>query len=133
MGKRDNTWLNRLGKFGLIWIVLILGACGKSEHVDSASGESIQEIGILLSAEHSALTSAQKGFIEELEKNNFVDGENVAINVLNAQGSSGNLHDMAQQLADERSEEHTSELQSRGHLVCRLLLEKKKYRKVNDS
>src|SRR3989449_8387683 len=27
---------------------------------------------------------------------------------------------------DERSEEHTSELQSRLHLVCRLLLEKKK-------
>src|SRR5690625_3052156 len=26
----------------------------------------------------------------------------------------------------KRSEEHTSELQSRGHLVCRLLLEKKK-------
>src|SRR5690625_5441187 len=30
------------------------------------------------------------------------------------------------QAVDERSEEHTSELQSRGHLVCRLLLEKKK-------
>src|SRR5690625_6994345 len=28
--------------------------------------------------------------------------------------------------SDFRSEEHTSELQSRGHLVCRLLLEKKK-------
>src|SRR5690625_1725358 len=28
--------------------------------------------------------------------------------------------------SDDRSEEHTSELQSRGHLVCRLLLEKKK-------
>src|SRR5437870_9943088 len=28
-----------------------------------------------------------------------------------------------------RSEEHTSELQSRGHLVCRLLLEKKKQKK----
>src|SRR5690625_7514358 len=27
--------------------------------------------------------------------------------------------------ARRRSEEHTSELQSRGHLVCRLLLEKK--------
>src|SRR5690625_5839959 len=27
-------------------------------------------------------------------------------------------------LSAERSEEHTSELQSRGHLVCRLLLEK---------
>src|SRR5439155_19559623 len=33
-----------------------------------------------------------------------------------------------------RSEEHTSELQSRGHLVCRLLLEKKKKKKKeNDS
>src|SRR2546422_7003113 len=30
---------------------------------------------------------------------------------------------------DTRSEEHTSELQSRLHLVCRLLLEKKKQRK----
>src|SRR2546422_8234743 len=29
--------------------------------------------------------------------------------------------------ANGRSEEHTSELQSRLHLVCRLLLEKKKY------
>src|SRR5439155_19635520 len=33
--------------------------------------------------------------------------------------------------AKGRSEEHTSELQSRGHLVCRLLLEKKKNKKTN--
>src|SRR5205814_3552089 len=31
----------------------------------------------------------------------------------------------------ERSEEHTSELQSLRHLVCRLLLEKKKNKKAN--
>src|SRR5439155_11285251 len=31
-----------------------------------------------------------------------------------------------------RSEEHTSELQSRGHLVCRLLLEKKKETVTNE-
>src|SRR3989442_8731946 len=30
-----------------------------------------------------------------------------------------------------RSEEHTSELQSRPHLVCRLLLEKKKSKHIN--
>src|SRR5690625_6556131 len=30
-----------------------------------------------------------------------------------------------------RSEEHTSELQSRGHLVCRLLLEKKKRKNMS--
>src|SRR5690625_5503308 len=33
------------------------------------------------------------------------------------------------QLDESRSEEHTSELQSRGHLVCRLLLEIKIYRR----
>src|SRR5690625_6199576 len=43
---------------------------------------------------------------------------------------------LQQQLKEEetellalRSEEHTSELQSRGHLVCRLLLEKKNKRR----
>src|SRR5438067_5571997 len=35
--------------------------------------------------------------------------------------------------ADARSEEHTSELQSRFDLVCRLLLEKKKKKKNNRS
>src|SRR5690349_22523719 len=34
---------------------------------------------------------------------------------------------------DQRSEEHTSELQSRRDLVCRLLLEKKKERKALNS
>src|SRR5947208_11522346 len=33
--------------------------------------------------------------------------------------------------AEDRSEEHTSELQSPDHLVCRLLLEKKKERQCN--
>src|SRR5206468_12764564 len=33
----------------------------------------------------------------------------------------------------ERSEEHTSELQSRSDLVCRLLLEKKKKKKTNNT
>src|SRR5437660_7298024 len=33
----------------------------------------------------------------------------------------------------DRSEEHTSELQSRGHLVCRLLLEKKKIENIENT
>src|SRR6266498_683249 len=53
--------------------------------------------------------------------------------------TANNTHEVAQRVAPEsrivyvdndplvlRSEEHTSELQSRPHLVCRLLLEKKK-------
>src|SRR5437660_9660145 len=44
-------------------------------------------------------------------------------------GLSGNL--CVRLIRVLRSEEHTSELQSRGHLVCRLLLEKKKKKKKN--
>src|SRR5437763_3162477 len=36
------------------------------------------------------------------------------------------VHALARELAQGRSEEHTSELQSPMYLVCRLLLEKKK-------
>src|SRR5947209_16554501 len=39
------------------------------------------------------------------------------------------FHDDASPMIRERSEEHTSELQSRQYLVCRLLLEKKKKKK----
>src|SRR5437870_7503632 len=42
--------------------------------------------------------------------------------------SCGTCHQASNGMSDtNRSEEHTSELQSRGHLVCRLLLEKKTY------
>src|SRR5690625_6572247 len=43
---------------------------------------------------------------------------NISITVTTAEGETISA-------GDDRSEEHTSELQSRGHLVCRLLLEKK--------
>src|SRR3712207_9304377 len=40
------------------------------------------------------------------------------------------LHATFAMTGEPRSEEHTSELQSRQYLVCRLLLEKKKKRKI---
>src|SRR5438045_4970860 len=43
----------------------------------------------------------------------------------NVRGTSAEA--VAHAVAEHRSEEHTSELQSLRHLVCRLLLEKKKY------
>src|SRR5690625_7045947 len=49
----------------------------------------------------------------------FLEQETPSVNV--------DINVGATRLAENiRSEEHTSELQSRGHLVCRLLLEKKK-------
>src|SRR2546429_6238387 len=41
-------------------------------------------------------------------------------------------YEIAGQRVLQRSEEHTSELQSRLHLVCRLLLEKKKKQRIDN-
>src|SRR5207244_9548133 len=43
----------------------------------------------------------------------------------------GGRHPHELGIRNERSEEHTSELQSPDHLVCRLLLEKKKKKSLN--
>src|SRR2546421_2714159 len=52
------------------------------------------------------------------------NGRRPAVQLLRRGGGAGRLDDV-----HSRSEEHTSELQSRSDLVCRLLLEKKKKKK----
>src|SRR3712207_9382921 len=54
----------------------------------------------------------------------YSDYANFAVSTANSDSSSAKL-DLHTKLTG-RSEEHTSELQSRQYLVCRLLLEKKK-------
>src|SRR3712207_9006554 len=53
-----------------------------------------------------------------------VDSRDVA--PLAGEGLSGAMIEEMMSATEKRSEEHTSELQSRQYLVCRLLLEKKK-------
>src|SRR3712207_8202248 len=53
--------------------------------------------------------------------------ENPYFEVNSALISRSRIYELRSLGAAERSEEHTSELQSRQYLVCRLLLEKKKY------
>src|SRR3712207_7433517 len=50
--------------------------------------------------------------------------QHLGLEAVEREGLAG-LRDGAGRVDDERSEEHTSELQSRQYLVCRLLLEKK--------
>src|SRR5687768_18184858 len=77
-----------------------------------------------------------EGFIRERRANPRDDGSVVTMLLASHDEETGTgLSD--RELRDElmtlfRSEEHTSELQSRLHLVCRLLLEKKK-KKTNDA
>src|SRR5438132_14007334 len=53
--------------------------------------------------------------------------------VVNARRRERLLLELADELQKQRSEEHTSELQSHSDLVCRLLLEKKKHTHTNDT
>src|SRR5947199_4137249 len=50
-----------------------------------------------------------------------------------AQDPNGQREDLRLQIFSQRSEEHTSELQSLRQLVCRLLLEKKKISRLFES
>src|SRR5690625_6722603 len=67
----------------------------------------------------------------QLHMRHFHDGQTIVIEPWRA-AAFPVLKDLAvdrtafERIQQARSEEHTSELQSRGHLVCRLLLEKKK-------
>src|SRR5436305_12079785 len=54
------------------------------------------------------------------------------VGIASAKNASGKRTYWAMVIAGDRSEEHTSELQSRPHLVCRLLLEKKKNKYDNN-
>jgi len=48
-------------------------------------------IGIIQYVEHVALDSSREGFIDALEDNGYVDGENITIDVQNAQADQSNL------------------------------------------
>src|SRR5690625_5564535 len=64
-------------------------------------------------------------YLERLEGDPAVNPKFIPEELYPRSVRGGSWMDDADQLRCARSEEHTSELQSRGHLVCRLLLEKK--------
>src|SRR3712207_7247002 len=64
--------------------------------------------------------------VEEVAEEHVEDEERVHDRVHVVRPEVRDAHQEHVRLALDRSEEHTSELQSRQYLVCRLLLEKKK-------
>src|SRR5262245_62638097 len=73
------------------------------------------------SADHASRLGGISGDVAEL-------GAAQLVQMLGNTAPAGTL--VVHRGAEERSEEHTSELQSLRHLVCRLLLEKKKKQKT---
>src|SRR3712207_7602179 len=71
----------------------------------------------------SDLHTAAEGF--GFDDDSIVDAALALLRVIDGPGDGATSN--APHFRVRRSEEHTSELQSRQYLVCRLLLEKKKY------
>jgi putative ABC transport system substrate-binding protein len=57
-------------------------------------------IGIIQYVEHPALDSAREGFVDALADNGFVDGENITLDVQNAQADQSNLKTISQRFVN---------------------------------
>jgi putative ABC transport system substrate-binding protein len=62
---------------GVLFISFLLAGCSPQEGC---------KIGIMQIADHPALNAARDGFIEALQEEGFVDGENISLDIQNAQG-----------------------------------------------
>ena len=78
----------------LMLAVLTLFGCSSSK---STSDDGVH-IGILQYVEHQSLTAARKGFVDELEKEGYIDGDNIVIDYENAQGDQSNLQTISTNL-----------------------------------
>ncbi|WP_018247268.1 ABC transporter substrate-binding protein [Orenia marismortui] len=76
-------------------LVLLVG-CSNEKTVES---NNIKKIGIIQIVEHPALDDAREGFIKELEKAGYKDGENVSYDYQNAQGDMSTAQTIARQFA----------------------------------
>src|SRR5260370_1902525 len=94
-----------------------LEALGYASRSRTAQHDQRQVYVTLTLAGASALQEAERAFLERMH---------VLLSNLSQQERATLAHLLLAQVAQERSEEHTSELQSHLNLVCRLLLEKKK-------
>src|SRR5207244_10777719 len=94
------------------------------QHLHSFPTRRSSDLEVSADAHLSSLISHLSSLIKEPPDQRFVDG------AVPLGGPDHFLDDHAvgaDHPASDRSEEHTSELQSPDHLVCRLLLEKKKH------
>jgi len=73
----------------LVVVGLVMLGCDKDDKI---------QIGILQYLEHNALTEARKGFIDGLQEEGFVDGENINIEILNPETDQATMLLQAKQL-----------------------------------
>ena len=107
----------KMGKALAMMLVLgmtvsMLSGCGSNNNTPAADQQQSQAqepqtkemmtVGIVQLAEHDALTSANKGFVDGLAAEGFVEGENLTLSQQNAQSDQSNLQNIAQQFVSNK-------------------------------
>ena len=82
--------------------IMALSVVGCSS--DGKEEDSKVKIGILQQLEHVALDNAREGFVKALEDNGYVDGENLVLDIQNAQSDQSNLSTMSDRLVNEKND-----------------------------
>ncbi len=90
--------MKRTGKLlalllALVCLVGLVGCSGNSKK---------QTIGIIQYMEHAALDASREGFIKALADNGYVEGENLEIDVQNAQGDPSNLSTISDRFVSKK-------------------------------
>ncbi len=70
--------------------------------ISGCSGEDEYTIGIVQIVEHPSLDTIRESFIEQLETNGYVDGENIVIDYQNAQNDQTNLNTITKKFVNNK-------------------------------
>lgn len=81
--------IKSLGCLAAISLLVLLAGCSSASN--SNTSDKHYQIGIIQYMDHSALDAAREGFVQALADNGYVDGDNLTIDVQNAQGDQSNL------------------------------------------
>lgn len=87
-----NKYVKRIMMLVLSTVIILAGAgCSSIETNSQQSDEKVFGVGIIQYMDHSALDAAREGFVAALADNGYNDGENIEIDLQNAQGDQSNL------------------------------------------
>jgi len=81
----------------------IIAGCSDNEGGSKNNNKKVS-IGITQIAEHTALDAARDGFINALESKGYVDGENIDIDIQNAQGDIGTSQMISQNFVSQKKD-----------------------------
>ena len=87
--------------FTAILIVVLAAGCSSS---GKSSDKSDLKIGIIQYMDHVALDNAREGFIAALADNGYVDGDNITIDLQNAQGDQSNLSTISDRFVSNKED-----------------------------